>query len=77
LTVKVSPAMVSVPLRAAPVLAATLNPTVPLPFPLAPEVMLIQDTLLAAVHPHWALVDTATLPVPLVAATDWLVGVIE
>jgi hypothetical protein len=63
--------MVSVPLRAPPVLAATLNPTDPLPVPLAPDVMLIHDAFDAAVHPHPLVVDTATgLPAPPVAATD-------
>ena len=78
LTVNVSPAMVSVPLRAPPVLAATLNPTDPLPLPLAPDVMLIQEALVAAVHAHPLLVVTATgAPAPLAAPTDWLRGVIE
>jgi hypothetical protein len=63
--------MVSVPLRAAPVLAATLNPTDPLPLPLAPDVMLIHEALLAAVHPHPLLVVTATgPPAPPAAPTD-------
>ena len=77
MTVNVWPAIVSVPLRAAPVLAVTLNSTDPLPLPIAPDVRLIHDALVAAVHPHPLLVDTATgLPAPAVAATDWLVGVI-
>jgi hypothetical protein len=54
--------MVMVPVLAAPVFAATLNATVPLPFPLAPEVMVIHDALLAAVHGHVA--ETDTVPVP-------------
>jgi hypothetical protein len=71
LTVNVSPAIVSVPLRAAPVLAVTLNSTDPLPLPLAPDVMLIHVALVAAVHPHPLVVDTATgVPAPAVAPTD-------
>jgi hypothetical protein len=78
LTVKVRPAMIIVPLRAAPVFAVTLNPTDPFPLPLAPEVTLIHDALLAAVHPHPLLVDTLTgLPAPAGASSDWLVGLIE
>jgi hypothetical protein len=42
--------MLSVPVRCAPVFAATLNATVPLPVPLAPEVMVIHEALLVAVH---------------------------
>jgi hypothetical protein len=43
-TVKVWPAMITVPVREVPaVLAATLRPTVPLPVPLAPEVTVIHD----------------------------------
>jgi hypothetical protein len=70
-TVKVSPAMVSVPLRAPAVLAATLNWTEPLPVPFVPDVMLIHEAFDAAVHPHPLLVDTATgLPPPPAAAID-------
>ena len=61
---KVWPAIVSVPLRAAPVLAAALNCTDPLPLPLAPDVMVSHVALLAAVHPHPLLVVTLTGPLP-------------
>ena len=71
MTVNVWPAIVSVPLRAAPVLAATLNSTDPLPLPLAPEVMLIQDALVDAVHVQPPVVDTDTgAPAPADATTD-------
>jgi hypothetical protein len=43
---------VSVPLRAAPLLAATLNVTVPLPVPLVRPVRLIHDALLLADQSH-------------------------
>jgi hypothetical protein len=49
-TVNVEPAIVSVPIRAPPVLAATVNETLPLPVPLAPLVTVIQFTLLVVVH---------------------------
>ena len=42
MTVTVWPAMVRVPVRAAPVLAATVKFTVPLPLPEAPLVTVIQ-----------------------------------
>ena len=50
LTVKVLPAMVMVPLRAGPVFPDAEYPTVPLPVPLEPEVMVIQSALLVAVQ---------------------------
>jgi hypothetical protein len=56
-----------VPVRAAPVLAATLKPTDPLPVPEAPEVIVIHVALLVAVHAHVAPLVTATLPVLAVA----------
>src|SRR6188768_3489457 len=70
--------MVSVPLREAPELAATLNCTVPLPEPLAPDVTVIHESLLAAVQPHPAGAVTPTaLPVAAPLPTDWFVGLIE
>jgi hypothetical protein len=70
--------MVSVPVRAAPVFAAVLKPTAPLPLPLAPDVMLIHEALLVVVHAQPLAVDTATgPPAPPVSARDSLVGVIE
>ena len=60
-TVNVSPAIVSVPMRALPVLEATLKPTLPFPFPLAPAVTVIHGALLDAVHAHPALVETVTV----------------
>jgi uncharacterized membrane protein YgcG len=49
-TVNARPAIVSVPVRAAPLLAATLNVTDPLPVPVAPAVTVIHDTLVVALH---------------------------
>lgn len=77
-TVNVWPAMVSVPFRAAPELAATLKLTFPGPVPLAPEVTVIHGALLDADHAHPDVVDMLTcVPAPPAAATDWLVGLIE
>ena len=70
LTVNVRPAMVSVPLRAGPVVDATPNCTVPLPVPLLPLVIVIHDALLAAVHAHSGTVATATALEPPALATE-------
>jgi hypothetical protein len=50
---------------------------VPLPEPLAPEVMVIQLVLLVAAHTQPAAVETLTLPVPTDDDTEALVGEIE
>jgi hypothetical protein len=67
-TVKVLPAIVSVPVRdEVDVVADALNVTVPLPDPDAPDVMVSQPVLLlAAVHaqPAGALTDTVPVPPP-------------
>ena len=49
---------VTVPVRAGPLLAATVNATEPSPLPLAPEVSEIHGTLLWAVHEQSLSVDT-------------------
>lgn len=72
-TVNVAPAMVSVPVRVAPVLLATANVTAPFPVLEAPLVTVIQLTLLTAVHEHQSAAVTVVVPVPPVEATDWLV----
>jgi hypothetical protein len=69
-TVNVRPAMVSVPLRAGPVVAATVNGTVPLPLRVPPLAIVSQGALLVAVHSHAAAAVTATAPAPPVLATD-------
>jgi hypothetical protein len=73
LTVKVWPAIVSVPVRAAaPVLAATLNATEPFPLPDEPLVMVSQSGFaVLAVHVQPAAAVTPTLPVPPLAAIAW------
>ena len=76
-TVNVWPAMVTVPERAPPVLAATLNATEPFPLPLAPEVTVTHAALLLAVQAQPLPADTATVPVPPDAAIEELVGLIE
>jgi hypothetical protein len=63
-TVNVSPAMVTVPVRVAPVFGATLNPTDALPVPLAFDVMVIQGEVVSAVHEQVAPADTVMVPVP-------------
>ena len=70
------PATVRVPVRTPPGLAATLNRTVPLPVPLAPDVTVIHAALLAAVQAQPVPVDTATLPIPPGVAIAAVVGLI-
>lgn len=66
----------SVPvLMVVPVLAVTEYPTIPLPVPLLPEVIVIHEALLVAVHEQ--LLDegvTVTLPVPADEVKDREVG---
>jgi hypothetical protein len=75
-TLKLCPAMVSVPVRELVLpLAVALNATVPLPLPLAPLVTVSHDVLLLTpVHAQPASVVTVVDPVPPAAVTDWLVG---
>ena len=75
-TVNVRPAIVSVPDRPVPlVFGAALNPTVPFPVPLLPDVIVSQLALLAAVHPHPLDVDTAIeVPAPPAAVIDCATG---
>jgi hypothetical protein len=72
-TVSVCPAIVTVPERDVPVLAATVKVIDPLPLPVVPEVTVIHGTLLAAVHAHPAAALTVTgVPGPPAAAMVWL-----
>jgi hypothetical protein len=78
-TVNVFPAATMVPVRAlVPVLAATVNATVPSPVPDWPLVMLIHGALVVAVHVHDAA-DALTLiePDPPLSATFCEPGEIE
>jgi hypothetical protein len=67
-TVNVCVAIVSVPVRAAPVFAAMLKPTDPFPVPDAPDVTVSHGALLTAVHTQAAPAVTLDVPVPAVAA---------
>jgi hypothetical protein len=71
-TVNVCPATVTVPVRAVDVLAVTLNVTVPLPFPLPPDITLIHGALVTAVHTQPLEVVTDVVVVPPAAAIDAL-----
>jgi hypothetical protein len=73
-TLNVCPPIDSVPSRVPPGFAATLNATEPFPVPLAPDVMVIHETLLLAVHAQPLAVVTLTEPEPPAAGTVWLVG---
>lgn len=75
---KVWPAMESVAVRWLDVeFAATAYATVPLPLPLAPDVIVSQEALLEAVHEHPVTAVTATLPVDAAPLTETLVGEID
>ncbi len=77
-TVNVLPAIVSVPERAGPSLAATKKVTVPLPLPAAPEVMVVHWTVLEAVHAQPApAVTVMGVPAPPAAPIDCDVESIE
>lgn len=69
-TVKVCPAIVTVPVRAAPVFAATVNATAPLPVPDAPPVIVSHATLAVAVQAQ-ELAEAVTVidPEPPVSPT--------
>jgi hypothetical protein len=69
--------MVIEPVRPVPVLVATEKLTEPLPVPLAPEVIVIQPSLLMAVHTQPEGPVTLTAPGPPDSAKDWLEGLIE
>ena len=80
----VCPATVIVPERGAgvscgvaPVFAATLKLTVPLPVPDPPPVTVIQLAFDAALHAQFDPLVTLMLPLPPLFATVWLVGEIE
>ena len=70
--VKVFPAAVSVPLRAPPVLALTLNATDDGPLPAAPLVIEIHAAFDTAVHGHPPAAETVTVSLPPAAAIDVL-----
>jgi len=67
--------MVIVPLRLVVFgLAAKSKPTVPLPLPLAPLVIVIHDVAVLAVHAQPVATVTPTVADPASDATDWLDG---
>jgi hypothetical protein len=77
-TVNVCPAIVIVPDRLLPLeFDPTLNPTVPLPVPAAPNAMVSHGVVVVAVHAQPVLAVTATDLGPPAAAMDVLVGLIE
>jgi len=74
LTVNVWPAIVNVPVRAAPVFAAALIVTMPLPMPVGLSVTESQPTLVAAVQEQAESASTATVLVPPPVGTLVTVG---
>ena len=73
---KVCVAMVAVPARPAPGLAAMASCTDPLPVPVAAEAMVIHAALETAVHGQCPAADTVAATVPPLAAIDPPAGVI-
>ena len=73
-TVTVCPATVNVPERAGPAAAATLNDTVPVPFPFAPDAIVIHGWLLDAVHGQPALLVMVATKGPPSAPAATVVG---
>lgn len=77
-TVKVLPAIVSVPVRLAPeLLVATMNVTVPFPLPGPALMTATQATLLTAAHAQVAAAVTTLLPEPPFDVNDRLAGEID
>jgi hypothetical protein len=74
LTVNVRPAIVTVPERPGPLVAAIVRFTVPLPEPLPPDETVIHETLLFAVHAQPAPAVTVTALLPPDAGSDRLSG---
>ncbi len=67
---EVCPPTLKLPVLESPVLAVTEKATVPLPVPLAPEVIAIQLSLLLAVQEQLLSVVTVTVPLPAEAGKD-------
>ena len=73
--VNVLPPALIVPVRGdALVFAAAVNATLPLPAPLAPEVIVIHPSVVDAVQLHPAGAVTVIVPVPPPETTDCEVG---
>ncbi len=77
MTVNVSPAIVTVPVLSGPMLSATLMSTLPLPFPLAPEIIVMNGDVVAAVHAQPLPTVTAITRSALVLLIATVVGEIE
>jgi hypothetical protein len=75
--VKVCPAIVAVPVLAAPPFCATARRTGPVPLPEAPDSIVIQGAWLAETHAHEAPAVTVTIDVPPAADIASLAGAIE
>jgi hypothetical protein len=65
------------PVRAAPVFAATVNVTTPSPRPVGEDVTVIHDALLEALQSQAPCVCTEMEPAPPVAGKLWLPGEID
>jgi hypothetical protein len=72
--VNVCPATLSVVLRPGPGLAPTENVTAPAPFPVAPDVIVIQSAVVDTCQPHPPLVITWIVPFPPETSNTCSVG---
>lgn len=78
LTVKVCPAIVIDPLRAFVGLEATTKVTDPFPVPAAPDVIVIHESVVAAVHVQVLPAETEMVgPFPPFGPTEYVDGLIE
>ena len=73
----VCPATVTVPDREGPLSVAMFSVTVPEPLPVAPDAIVTQSTLLAAVQGQPVEEVTATVRVPPDAPSENVLGVTE
>ena len=77
MTVNVCPATVTMPILSGPTLSATLMNTLPLPLPLAPETIVMNGDVVAAVHAQPLATVTAITRSALELLIATVVGEIE
>jgi hypothetical protein len=76
-TVNVCPAIVTIPTLSAPTLSAIEMNTLPLPLPLAPETIVMNGAVVAAVHAQPPGAVTVTIRSALELLIDTVLGEIE
>src|SRR6185369_16545725 len=75
--VEICPATARLPLRSAPLLAATVNVTAEGPLPCAGDVTVTQGAWLTAIHGHPVEVVSVSVPPPAAALSDRALGARE